>query len=94
MGYLNPQRSDTALLLKVQELVSYFNSTNEQVIADHLQLVANDVLAKTGDYTSALNSSLEILNRFEKKNDKFGMVPAMQEVSTAYYFAGDREMNH
>jgi signal transduction histidine kinase len=93
MGYMNTQRSDTAFLSKVQELISYFNSTDEQVIADHLQLVANDVLAKTGDYTSALNSSLEILNRFEKKKDKFGMVLAMQEVSTAYYFAGDQEMN-
>ncbi|MEP6712680.1 MAG: ATP-binding protein [Ferruginibacter sp.] len=88
--YVNSIRGNSTFTATVTALNNYLKAEKDEETADYVQLAVNDLLAKTGDYITALASSLEILNRFEKKHDKNGVLSAYRILSTTYYYAGDK----
>ncbi len=90
-NYVYSIRSDTAFFAKASELLNYLVPKNDQTLLDHVQLSINDALAETGDYITALTSSLDILRRFEERQDKNGILAAYRMLCTAYYYSGDIE---
>ena len=91
--YAYSLRSDSTFLNAGLELINYFKAAGDQLGQDYAQLAVNDFLAKTGDYITALNSSLEIAPRFEKAQNNFGMFLAYGQACVAYYYSGDIEQS-
>lgn len=91
--YLYKLQGDTSFSEKSDALVEFLKSVNDTENLDLTQLIINDQLAKTGDYATALASSLEITSRFEKDNNKGKILQAYRNLSTTYYYAGDRELD-
>ncbi len=89
--YLNKLRRDPSFLPKAAVLIDFLKSIKDTRNQDIIQLSINDQLSKTGDYATALSSTLEIANRFEQLGDKAGILSAYRQLSTSYYYAGDRE---
>ena len=89
--YVNKLRGDSLFFEKASVVIDYLKSVDDEENQDRLQLAINDELSKIGDYTKALASCLEILNRFEQQNNKRGLLLAYRVLSTAYFYAGDKE---
>ncbi|MBC7848889.1 MAG: two-component sensor histidine kinase [Chitinophagaceae bacterium] len=89
--YVFQIRGETDFIPKANVLLDYLKSVNDQESQDFVQLSINDQLAKTGDYITSLTSCLDILSRFEKSKDTLGIMAAYRELSTSYYYAGDKE---
>jgi signal transduction histidine kinase len=90
-GYIFSIRNDTAFLAKASEVLKYLSDKSDPVILDYVQLSINDALAKTGDYVTALTSSLDILRRFVERQNKHGIMAAYRTLCAAYYYSGDKE---
>jgi two-component system, NtrC family, sensor kinase len=88
--YVYDLRMDSSFFTKAQAVTRFLASVGDQRSQDLVQLIINDQLSKTGDYATALASCLEILNRFEQKNDRKGIFAAYRQLMTSYFYAGDR----
>lgn len=84
-NYVYSIRNDTAFFTKASEMLNYISSKNDQVLIDYVQLSINDQLARTGDYITAITSSLDILRRFEKLQDRHGIMATYRVLSAAYF---------
>ncbi len=87
--YVNSIRTTDAFFPQATAIIDYLRAEKQDDVADFVQLQMNDQLAKTGDYISSLTSSLEIAGRFQKMNDRQGLLMAYRTLSTTYYYAGD-----
>jgi two-component system, NtrC family, sensor kinase len=87
--YLDKLNSDTSFVQKSAAIISFLKSVNDTRSLDYIQLSINDQLAKTGDYATALASTLEITNRAEQQKDTSKIVAAYRKLGNAYYYAGD-----
>ncbi|MEO7486734.1 MAG: ATP-binding protein, partial [Ferruginibacter sp.] len=83
--------NDSSVYQKIFELSNYFINKNDQLGQDYAQLFLNNQLAMTGDYTTALNQSLQILARFQKRQDDYGVLMAYKQIGFTYYYSGDFE---
>ncbi|MEO6670501.1 MAG: ATP-binding protein [Ferruginibacter sp.] len=72
-------------------LIDFLKSVKDTRSQDLIQLMINDQLSKKGDYVTSLASTLEISNRFEQQEDKEGILAAYRQLSSGYYYAGDKE---
>jgi signal transduction histidine kinase len=90
-AYLEIIRDDSQFLKKALELNSYFKSKNDEVGEDYVQLSTSREFSRTGDFTTALNQSLEILRRFETRRDDYGVMSAHYQVASALYYSGNIE---
>ena len=68
--YFDKLRNDTLFFRKSATLIDFLKSVGDTLNLDYIQLGINDQLSKTGDYATALASTLEITNRFEQQKDK------------------------
>lgn len=91
VNYFDKLPKDSSFLLRGKQLIDFLQSKKDYRSVDIIQLGINDHLAKTGDYVTALASTLEITRRFEKQNDKRGLLSAYRQLSTGYYYSGDKE---
>jgi len=87
--YLDKLKSDTSFVQKSAAIISFLKSVNDTRSLDYIQLSINDQLAKTGDYATALASTLEITNRAEQQKDTTKIIAAYNKLGNAYYYAGD-----
>jgi signal transduction histidine kinase len=89
--YLNLLRRDTLFVRNATSLINFLKSEKDNRNCDIIQLYINDYLSKTGDYVTSLASTLDITNRFEQQKDTLGILAAYRQLSSAYFYAGDRE---
>jgi signal transduction histidine kinase len=89
--YLDVLQRDTLFFKNTKPIVTFLESVNDTRSRDFIQLLINDQLSKTGDYATALASTLDIANRFEQNKDTDGILAAYRQLSSSYYYAGDRE---
>jgi signal transduction histidine kinase len=82
---------DSSFFNRVLQLSDYFKDKNDEVGLDYVQLGACLQLARTGDYTTSLNQSFQLLARFENRKDDFGIMLANKVISISYSFSGDLE---
>jgi len=87
--YLDKLNGDTSFVQKSTAIISFLKSVNDDRNPDYIQLIINDQLAKTGDYVTALASTLEITNRAEQQKDTTKIIAAYSKLGNAYYYAGD-----
>src|SRR5205809_5724414 len=93
VSYLYLLKNDSSIFKTVFELNSYFKSKNDQVGQDYVQLMGTNNLSITGDFAIALNQSLQILSRFEVRQDNYGIMVAYMQVAMAQFYAGDIEQS-
>jgi signal transduction histidine kinase len=90
-SYVYSIRDDTAFFTKTSEVLNYLSSKNDQESVDYVQLSINDWKARTGDYITAITSCLDILRRFEERQNKHGIMASYRILSTAYFYSGEKE---
>ncbi len=90
-SYVDVLRRDSTFLQKTQPLIDFLGSENDTRSRDFIQLSINDHLSKIGDYAKSLSSTLDITTRFEQQKDTSGILAAYRQLSSGYYYAGDRE---
>lgn len=90
-SYLDSFKNDSQFLEIILELNDHFKNSNDLVAQDYLQLCANEFLSRTGDYTTALNMSFQILSRFEERNDDYGVMYAYLQLGIALFYSRDIE---
>jgi hypothetical protein len=93
LPYLFSLRNDSSVFKTALELNSYFKSKNDQVGQDYIQLPVISKLAITGDFATALNQSLQILSRFEDRQDNYGVMQAYLQIAIALFYSGDIEQS-
>src|SRR5436190_9846692 len=89
--YLMSIKDSSNFFTECLELSNYFKNNNDQAALDYVQLLVSSSLSATGDYATGLNQSLQILARFERRKDDFGIGLASDFVSLSYYYSGDIE---
>ena len=79
---------------KIKELSIYFKADKDDVGQDYVQLADIYNICQSGDYITALDRSLEVLARFEKRQDNYGMMYAYLQVALAFFNSGDLNQNN
>ena len=87
--YLGLFNDDPLNTKKIKELTTYFEDHNDQVGRDYVQLTGIYNISQSGDYTTALDQSLEVLSRFEKRKDNYGIMYAYLQIGLAFTNSGD-----
>src|SRR5438045_4336489 len=75
---------------RVLLLLAWFKNHNDPVGADYAGITISTLLNITGDFTAGLDQALEILSRFEKRNDEYGQMLAYMAIGIAF----DRSKNY
>ena len=90
-NYLYKPDSNTSFFSKATMIIGFLQSVNDTRSQDIVQLNLNNDLAKKGEYTTALASTLEITDRFEQQKDKADISYAYGMLSAIYFYAGEKE---
>ena len=92
--YLEAIRSDSNFKSIAAALQDYFAQRNDQSSWDYVELTKIGMMSKTGDFTTALDKSLELVKVFHRRKDDYGEVLAHYRVSQALWYAGEIEQSH
>jgi two-component system, NtrC family, sensor kinase len=90
-AYLNSLQYDTAYTTTVNALNAYFDNQHDLVGQDYVQLHTCKGLFVNGDYISVLKLSLQLLERFKKRADGYGIYMAYAQIGEAYLYSKDFE---
>ena len=82
---------DSIMNRRVLLLLAWFKDHNDPVGADYTGIHSSRILNVTGDFTTGLNQSLDILTRFEKRNDEYGQMRAYISIAGSFDRSTDYE---
>ena len=88
-GMLRPSAADSNAIAYAVRLLNLFKKENDETGTDYIELYLAAVVNFKGDYATALNMEFPILSRFEKNNDRYGMMYAYRDVGNAYFIGKD-----
>lgn len=88
---LRPTAADSTAIAYAVSLLKMFRKEHDDVGGDYIELYLGAVIAFKGDYTTALNMAFSILSRFEKNNDRYGMMSAYHDIANAYDIGKDHQ---
>ncbi len=89
--YMDTFKGDSLSWKNIVALIGYFKENNDQVGEDYVQLFTTFNLSQTGQFNTALNQSLQILSRFEERQDEYGIINAYLRIGDALYFSREFE---
>lgn len=84
-------REDTNFISQAHSISKYFFDQGDINASDFVKLYIYEFYAKTGDYVTGLNESLEILKKFEERNHQYGIMFSNTVVGICYYHAHDKD---
>lgn len=84
-------KTDSSIIKNTLDLVSWFKTKNDKVGEDYTNLRLTHILTSKGDFTAALKMCFDILPRFEKRNDTFGILCSNRAISGVYFLSKDYE---
>ncbi|MFZ1799035.1 MAG: hypothetical protein WAU24_04160, partial [Chitinophagaceae bacterium] len=89
--YFDVNTDNDTLFQNLVSLKQYFEEKNDPVVVDYIQLGMCRQLSRAAEYTDAINELFQLLHRFEKRKDDYGIMICNRHFSYAYYAAGDKD---
>ncbi|MEO7049512.1 MAG: ATP-binding protein, partial [Ferruginibacter sp.] len=91
VGYLDANTDNDSFIYTLIALKKYFEEKKEPVAADYLSLGICRQLSRAADYAEGLKGLFQLLPRFMKRNDAYGIMICNRNLSYAYYAAEEKE---
>ncbi len=91
VGYSDANTDKDSFIYTLIALKKYFEEKKEPVAVDYVSLGICRQLSRASDYAEGLKGLFQLLPRFMKRNDAYGIMICNRNLSYSYYAAEEKE---